>query len=164
MFKPVTGLLLGLLIALPVSAAEPATPPAEAQKTPEQQLVEFRDQLQALETEVVSKSISLTSDEATKFWPVFKKYQAEQASIVDGQIKAVGEFADDYVDMSDEDAMKYVQALLDRDQRVHDLRVKYLAEYAKVIDPGKAARVIHISRRLGLAAQARLASSLPLVR
>jgi hypothetical protein len=32
--------------------------------------------------------------------------------------------------------------------------VKYLAEYSKVIGKNKAARVIHISRKLGLASQA----------
>ena len=72
-------------------------------------------------------------------------------------------YADEYADLGDSESMAYVQALLERDQRIHDLREKYLAEYAKVIGPGNAARVIHISRRLGLASQARLAQSIPLV-
>ncbi|WP_372013792.1 hypothetical protein [Pseudoxanthomonas sp. 10H] len=164
MSKTGAWVLLGLLwLGGPLAAAEPAAGDQAGGKTTKEVLAEFRTELQAIETEVVSKSISLTADEQTRFWPVFKRFQAEQGAIIDSQIGAVREYASDYADMNDQDAMEYVQALLDRDQRVHDLREKYLAEYAKVIDPGKAARVIHISRRLGLASQARLAQSIPLV-
>lgn len=164
MLKSGAGVLLGLLFALPVVAAEPpADAPQASQKTTKQLLAEFRDEIQAIETEVVSKSISLTADEATKFWPLFKKFQTEKAAIIDDQVAAVRTYADEYADLNDEESMKYVQALLDRDQRINALREKYLHEFAKVIAPGKAARVIHISRRLGLAGQARLANSIPLV-
>ncbi|GAB3505242.1 hypothetical protein GCM10027400_01450 [Pseudoxanthomonas daejeonensis] len=126
-------------------------------------LAEFRDEIQVIETEVVSKSISLTADEATRFWPVFKKFQTEKAAIIDGQVGAIREYASEYADLNDEESMEYVRSLLDRDQKIHDLREKYLVEFAKVIPPGKAARVIHVSRRLGLAGQARLAQAIPLV-
>ena len=157
------GLLLGALIALPLSAAEPAKPAAAAEN-PKQILDEMRSDLQALETEAVSKGVSMTVDEQTKFWPVFKKFQAEQAPIIDAQVAAVRKYAENYAALTDQDSVAYVNALLERDQRIHDLRVKYLAEYSKVLPAGKAARVVHISRRLGLAAQAKLATLSPLVR
>ncbi|MFD1042860.1 hypothetical protein [Pseudoxanthomonas kaohsiungensis] len=152
--------LLGLLVALPLAAAEPAEQDGKPTK---EMLAEFRNELQSVETEIVSKSVSLSTEEATRFWPVFKRFQAEQAAVIDAQVAAVREYADDYAAMTDQDSLEYVQALLDRDQRIHDLREKYLREYAKVIDPGQAARVIQISRRLGLASQARLANAIPLV-
>ena len=156
--------LLGLLTALPLAAAEPATEqrPAEAQ-TDEQKDVGFREDLLAVETEVISKAVSLTTDEATKFWPVFKQFQAEQKVIIDAQLAALRQYADDYESLTDQQAVAYVSALLERDQRIHDLRVRYLAEYSKILPPGKAARVIHLTRRLGIASQAKLASEIPLV-
>ena len=156
--------LLGLLTALPLAAAEPATEqrPAEAQ-TDEQKDEGFREDLQAVETEVISKAVSLTTDEATKFWPVFKQFQAEQKAIIDAQLAALRQYADDYESLTDQQAVAYVSALLERDQRIHDLRVRYLAEYSKILPPGKAARVIHLTRRLGIASQAKLASEIPLV-
>lgn len=163
MFKSAAVMVLGMLFVLPVSAAEPPADGQAGQKPTKQLLAEFRDEIQAIETEVVSKSISLTADEATRFWPLFKKFQTEKAAIIDGQVEAVRQYAGEYADLNDEESMSYVRALLDRDQRVHDLREKYLVEFAKVIAPGKAARVIHISRRLGLAGQARLAGAIPLV-
>jgi hypothetical protein len=163
MLKPVTGLLLGWLIALPLAAAEPATD-AKTDDDAAKVLAEFRDDLQAAETAIVSKAVPMTTDEATVFWPIFKRFQSEQKAIIDGQVKAVREYASDYDKLSDKDSVAYVDALLERDQRIHDLRVKYLAEYSKVLPAGKAARVIHISRRLGLASQNKLADSIPLVR
>jgi hypothetical protein len=164
MLKSVIVLLSGMMLALPLAAAEPAAAPVTEGETVEQALVKFRDDLQAAETEVVSKAISLTSDEATAFWPVFKEFQGEQRSVIDDQIAAVRKYAENFATLSEEDSQAYVNALLERDQKIHDLRVEYLAKYSKVIGKNKAARVIHLSRRLGLAAQAKLAAGIPLVR
>ena len=163
MLKSVIVLLSGMMLALPLAAAEPVAAPANEGENIEQALVQFRNDLQAAETEVISKAISLSADEATAFWPIFKKFQGEQRSVIDNQISAVRKYAEDFATLNDEDAQAYVNALLDRDEKIHDLRVKYLAEYSKVIGKARAARVIHLSRRLGLAAQAQLAAGIPLV-
>lgn len=165
MSKSGVGLLLALLIALPAVAAEPAARPVVATAPSDQQLMEeFRKDLQSVETDVLQKGLSLTTDEATKFWPVFQRFQKEQQAIMDAQLAAVKNYAEHYATLTDADSQSYVKALLERDQKIHDLRVKYMAEYAKVLPAGKAARAIHISRRLGLAAQLKLASQVPLVR
>ena len=163
MFKSVIVMLSGLMLALPLAAAEQAAAPTSEGATIEQALVKFRDDLQAAETEVVSKAISLSADEATAFWPIFKRFQGEQRKVIDNQIAAVRKYAEDFATLNDDDAQAYVNALLDRDQKIHDLRVKYLAEYSRAIGKAKAARVGHLSRRLGLAAQAELAAGIPLV-
>ena len=154
----------GLLIALPLVAAEPTPQPTQGETDTATLLAEFRDDLQAAETDIVSKVVSLSAEEASKFWPVFQKFQAEQKAIIDAQASAVLKYATDFEKLTDADALAYVQSLLERDQKIHDLRVKYLAEYSKVLPGGKAARVIHLSRRLGLASQSKLASAIPLVR
>ena len=161
MSKPMIALSLALLLALPAAAAEPAT--AEGQKV-QDTIAKFNVDLQALETEAVSKAISLSADEATAFWPVFKRYQADQRQINDAQIAAVAQYADNYLALTDEQAVAYVDALLARDQKIHDLRSKYLADFTKVIGQKRAARVIHLCRKLGFASQASLAEAIPLIR
>jgi Spy/CpxP family protein refolding chaperone len=177
MSKSYAGLLLGLLIVLPATGAEPtaAKPPAAKPATAStaaadqraadtKALEEFRNDLQAVETEVISKAISLTAAEATKFWPLFERFQKEQKVIIDGQIEAVRKYAENYATLTDADAAAYVSALLDRDKRINELRTRYMAEFAKVLPAGKAARVVHVSRRLALVAQAKLSTEVPLVR
>jgi hypothetical protein len=166
MSKPIVAFALGLLLSLPVAAPAQEPAPASAAANGAQlseTMTKFRDELQALETQVVSKGVTLTTEEAAAFWPVFKRFQAEQRKIIDGQIAAVRQYADRYAALSEADATAYVNALLARDQQIHDLRVKYLAEYSKVIGKNNAARVIHISRKLGLASQAKLAEVIPVV-
>lgn len=169
MSKSGAGLLLGMLIAVPALSAQPAAQPTVSAATggsqnDQQLLQEFRNDLQSVETDVLAKGLSLTTEEATKFWPVFQKFQKEQQAVMDAQLQGVKAYAENYATLTDADSQEYVKSLLARDQSIHDLRVKYLAEFGKVLPPGKAARAIHISRRLGLAAQLKLASLVPLVR
>ena len=67
-------------------------------------------------------------------------------------------------DLTDAQALDYVNALLARDQKIHDLRVKWLARFQTVVPPATAARAIQVERRLGLVTQIGLSSQIPLVR
>lgn len=165
MTKSALAIALGLLLALPAAAQAPAAAPAaEEQKSVEQVLQEFRDEMENVEADVLAKGLTMTADEAAAFWPVFKRYQAERETIMNGQIDAIRKYAETYATQSDADSVAYVEALLERDQKIHDLRVEYLAEFTKILGAGRAARAIHIIRRLGLAGQAKLATAIPLVK
>jgi hypothetical protein len=65
--------------------------------------------------------------------------------------------------MNDAAALAYVNSLLERDQRVHDLRIKYLAQFQTVVPTRVAARAIQLDRRLGLVAQVKVSSQVPLI-
>ena len=56
-----------------------------------------------------------------------------------------------------------VNALLERDAKMHDLRVKWLAKFQTVVPTKIAARAIQIDRRLGLAAQIGISTQVPLI-
>jgi Spy/CpxP family protein refolding chaperone len=156
MFKP-----LALIAALAVFASASAAdaPAADNEKV----MAQFRDDLQAASADIVAKGITLTSDQAAKFWPVFQQYQAEQKAIIDAQLQATQKYADSLDKLTDADALAYLSALLERDQKIHDLRVKWLKKFQSVVPAGTAARVIQIDRRLGLVAQIKLSQKIPLV-
>jgi hypothetical protein len=161
-----TGLMaiVAFAITFPAwSADAPAAAPA-AEPTPEQIVAQFRDDLQAKSADVMAKALTLTADQATKFWPLYKEYQKEQAAIVDGQIKATQKYAKNFEHLSDADAVEFINALLTRDQKTHDLRVKWLAKFQTVVPPVTAARAIQVERRLGLVSQIGVSSQIPLVR
>jgi Spy/CpxP family protein refolding chaperone len=165
MRKTVIASFLAVLLAVPVAAgAQTASEGGTDGAKVEQTMIKFRDDLQKLEAEVVAKNVTLSADEATAFWPVFKSFQSEQKRVIDGQIAAVRTYANHYKTLTDAEAEAYVDALLARDQQIHDLRVKYLKQFAKVIGARRAARVVHLSRKLGIASQASLSEVIPLVR
>ena len=142
-------------------AADPA--PA-AQPTDEQTVEAFRNDMMAKRADIMAKGLTLTSDQAAKFWPLFETFQKEQDAIVSAQLKATEQFALHYQQLGDKDALDYVNALLDRDQKMHDLRVKWLAKFQTVLPTKMAVRAIQLDRRLGQVAQVQISQKIPLVR
>jgi Spy/CpxP family protein refolding chaperone len=160
MFKPLA--LIAVLAAFGSASAADA-PAAAPSADNEKVMAQFRDDLQAASADIVAKGITLSSDQAAKFWPLFQQYQGEQKAIIDAQLKATQKYGDSLDKLTEADSLAYVGALLERDQQIHDLRVKWLKKFQSVVPPGTAARVIQIDRRLGIVAQIKLAQKIPLV-
>ena len=156
--------IVALATTLPAYSAEAPAAGTATQASPEQVVAEFRNDLQAKSADVMAKALSLTADQAAKFWPLYETYQKEQREIVDGQLKATQAYGAKYATLTDSEALQYVNALLTRDQKIHDLRVKWLAKFQAVVPPATAARAIQVERRLGLVTQIGLSSQIPLVR
>jgi Spy/CpxP family protein refolding chaperone len=149
-----------LLASFPAWAADvPA-----AQPTPEQAVAEFRNDLQAKRADVMAKNLSLTAEQAAKFWPLFEQFQKEQNVIIDAQAAAIQKLASHYETLTDAEALEYVNALLTRDDKMHALRVKWLQKFQSVVPSKLAARAIQIDRRLSNATQLAISSQVPLVR
>ena len=140
-------------------AATAAATPAETAKA----LEDLRGDLQAGRADVMAKNISLSADQAAKFWPLYEKYQAEQNAIIDTQLKGVKEYADKYDNLDDASALAFIDAQMKRDEAMAALRRKWLPEFQKVLPTTTAVRVIQIDRRLSQAMQVVLSSQLPLV-
>ena len=157
--------LIAFAAATPAwSADAPASgTAAAADKTPEQVMEEFRTDLQTARAEIMGKAMTLTADQAAKFWPMYDQYQKEQNVIIDEQGKAVLAFADKYATLTDADSLAFMTAQLDRDQRMLELRRKYLAKFQTILPAGLAARAIQVDRRIGNVGQVALSSQLPLV-
>jgi len=161
MFKPLVLAAAAIAVFASASAADaPATPPSADN---EKVMAQFRDDLQAAGADIVAKGITLSADQAAKFWPLFQQYQDEQKVTIDAQLKATQKYADSFGKLTDADALAFVDALLARDQKMHDLRAKWLKKFQSVVPAGTAARVIQIDRRLGLVAQIKLSQKIPLV-
>jgi len=152
---------VALLLTASAWAADAPKTPAQAQ---EDTVTQFRNDLMAKRADIMAKGLTLTADQAAKFWPLFEQFEKEQDAVVRGQIEAIESFASRYQDLSDKDALTYVNALLDRDQKMHDLRVKWLAKFQTVVPVKMAARAIQLDRRLGQVGQVQISQRIPLVR
>ena len=140
----------------------PATPGASA-PTVDDVLKAFRADLQEQRSDIIAKNVTLTADQAAKFWPAYQQYQQKQNVIMDEQLKSVQKYVDTYETLSDADAVALMDAHFDRDARMNTLRQKWLGEFQKVL-PGKlAARVMQIDRRLSLVGQIEISSRIPLI-
>ena len=155
---------IGLVSTLTSAAPQTQSLASLSIKTnPEQALKAYRNDLQAERTELMSRNLTLTTDQAAKFWPAYAKFQAEQAVIIDKQVKVVQKYVDVYSNLDDSTALSLAGDVLDGDQQMTELRRKWLAEFRKILPPRLAARVIQIDRRLALTSQLAFAAQLPLI-
>jgi Spy/CpxP family protein refolding chaperone len=169
MLKVLTGVCLGVavLVSFPASAVDApkgqsATATPDKAKTDEA-LAKYREAMQATRSDIMAKGLTLSADQAAKFWPLYEQYQKEQNVIIDAQIDAVKKYAAQFETLTDTDAVQYVKALLDRDAKMDALRVKWLPKFQTAVSGGTAARAIQLDRRISQVAQAELSSQVPLV-
>jgi Spy/CpxP family protein refolding chaperone len=151
--------VLGCLAIVPASGQ---TPPASSTLSPEEMLKDFRTGMQASKADILAKTLSLTAEEAAKFWPVYDKYQKEQNSILDEQLKSVHQYVNNFDKLDDATAVALMNANFDRDAKMNATRKKWLGEFQKVLPARDAVRAMQIDRMLSLAQQLELASRLPL--
>lgn len=147
------------------AAQQPSAQPVSATSTPtiDDVLKGLRADLQASRADIIAKNITLTSEQAAKFWPIYEKYQKEQNAIMDDQLKGIQRYVDSYNSLDDAAALGFINGHFDRDGRMNALRQKSLPEFQAVLPTRLAVRVLQIDRRLSLAHQIEISSRIPLV-
>ena len=161
-------ILMGLVILCSVASvqaqpAQPASTTKGSEPTVEEVLTALRADMQSTRSDIMAKNLTLTAEEAAKFWPVFESYQKEQNVIMDEQLKGIQRYAESYKTLDDEAALGLIQAHFERDAKMNALREKWLGEFRKVLPTRLAVRAMQIDRRLSLAAQLEIAARIPLV-
>ena len=150
-----------------VASAQAQAPAKQAATTTapttDEVLKTLREDLQSSRADILAKNMTLTAEQAAKFWPVFNAYQKEQNTIMDAQLKGIQKYVEGYETLDDATALSLMKAHMERDAKMNTLRQKWLGEFQKVLPTKLAVRAMQIDRRLSLAAQMEVASQIPLV-
>jgi hypothetical protein len=170
-------LVLGALVAFGLNAAafaapQSATPAAQAtpaaKAAPSQadvdKLVELmRKDVRAQKADIVSKTLGLDATQAAAFWPVYKQYEAERASVNDERVAIIQDFAEHYDSMNDAKAKGLITRFQGMEEKLLAVQKKYVDEFTKVVPAKTAARFFQIDRRLNMLIDLELSSQIPLV-
>lgn len=98
-----------------------------------------KEQIKALKVAYITDELSLTSDEATKFWPLYNAFEDKQQDIKRQKLKA-------YLDRSDEDSFdklseKEAATMLAQieytEEELYQLKKKFVSNLKGVISPIK---------------------------
>jgi len=150
----------------PVVTAQQAQPTTVSTTRPatsiEDVLREVRADLQGERADIMAKNMTLTSEQAASFWPMFAAYQKEQNVIMDEHMKAIQKFIEGYDALDDAGSLALINGHFDRDARMNALRQKWLPEFQKVLGTKLAVRAMQIDRRLSLMQQIEFASKITL--
>ena len=153
-----------LLLSVSASAQTPSTPTApQAPPLTVEQIEKLRAEVRAGKSDLIAKNVSLTSDEAVRFWPLYKQYDAAAKALNDKRFELLEKYLDAGEKADPKMATNLVKASLQRDLDLAKLRIDYAPRFAKVLPREKAARFIQVERALTLIADAKLASMVPLL-
>ena len=153
-----------LLFCVSAYAQTPSTPTApQAPPLTVEQIEKLRAEVRAGKSDLIAKNVSLTSDEAAKFWPVYKQYDAAAKALNDKRFELLKKYLDAGDKADPKMATDLVKASLQRDLDLAKLRIDYAPRFAKVLPKEKAARFIQVERALTLIVGAKLASMVPLL-
>ena len=113
--------------------------------------------------QITAQNMTLTADEATKFWPIFEQYRLEAVKINDERWAVIKDYAANYETMTDAQAQDYMKRSTAVDQQLLSLRTKYVSIFEKVISAKKTALWFQIDRRVDLLINLQLSASIPMV-
>jgi hypothetical protein len=123
----------------------------------------LREDIRAQRKQITASNMTLTPDEATKFWPVYDQYIQETIKVNDDRWAMIKDYAANYNSMTDQQAQDYMKRSVAIDQQLTSLRSKYVQIFQKAVSSKKTAQWYQIDRRLDLMINLQLAALIPVV-
>ena len=150
-----------LASALTLALAAPLYGTGEAAKA---DMDILRESIRADKKALVAASLTLTDEEATRFWPLYDRYQKELTAVHDRLVKVIKDYAASFPDVSNETAMKLTDDYLAAESDRAQLRRTYLAELAKVLPGRKVMLFYQLENKIDAVVRYDLAAGIPVVR
>jgi hypothetical protein len=118
--------------------------------------------MRADKTKIVSEAMNLSDKESKAFWPVYRQYESDLASLNDQRVALIKEYAAKYANMTDKDAKDMLNKALDFDSKRTELRKAYADEFQhKGLSALTTAKFFQLEHRLDSLVDLKLASELP---
>jgi hypothetical protein len=177
-------LALAAAVGLPVvaagQAAKPA-PPAQAVKSPAPETAQplpraetrdrnlrayvelLRSDLRTQKVAVITEVMQFSDAEDAAFWPIYREYERELASLNDERLRGIETYAKVYQNITAATANDLMTKALDLESRRTALKQKYFTKLKSAMSPLTAARALQIENQIQLLLDLQIAASLPVV-
>jgi len=123
----------------------------------------MRQDLRKQKQKLIADNLPMTESEAVKFWAVYQKYSKELQEINDEKFGMIHSYAQNWRSMSNEDALIFTRRWLEVDEKVVQLRSKYLLLVRDALPGKKAATFFQLDERISMMINLEIASQLPLL-
>lgn len=139
------------------------TQSGSTQSSMDQNIQMLRQDIRSKKKQTVAANLQLTDAQATKFWPIYDQYTAELVKINDEKYAILKQYADEWGNMTDAQALSLTNRALAVEQKVAELRIKYVPVFSQVVPGTTVATFFQIERRLQAVIDLQLAAQLPVV-
>ncbi|HZR82961.1 MAG TPA: hypothetical protein VFD92_17830 [Candidatus Binatia bacterium] len=150
--------LLGLPAAAGAAAADTAKPTIL-----QGDMGILLDAIRANRKAIVSANLQLSPDEATRFWPVYDRYQGEMNAIGNRIAALIDDYTAHFSALSDEKALQIVNAYVGAEAERIKVRQTYVDEFAKAVPGRTVARFYQIENKMDAVLRYDLAATIPVV-
>jgi hypothetical protein len=106
--------------------------------------------------------MQLDPDEAAKFWPIYRDYDAELSKLNDLRVANIEEYSRTYNQLTNEKADELVHNAMAFQRQREDLLAKYYDRVKQEMGAITAARFVQVENQLLLIIDLQIASSLPI--
>ncbi len=155
------------LLLMGSGAAHMQAPPMTGQQTKSLNLSAYvellRSDVRAEKVAIITEVMGFTESEDAAFWPIYREYDLEMATLGDERVAMISEYVSNYSKMTDAIAEKIAAKAIDIDARRHAVRAKYYERVQKALSPKTALRFLQVEHQLLLLIDLQIASSLPVV-
>src|SRR4029077_7654537 len=118
------------LLAWPLSVFAQQTQTANQNDTDlDSQIESVRADLSADKVAIINKAMKFTPQEASAFWPIYKKYEYDLSQLNDERVNLIKSYADKFSTLTDDDAKKMANDAFDLESRRVDLKRQYFQEF-----------------------------------
>lgn len=102
-------------------------------------LKEKKEQIRALKIAFITDELKLTTDEATKFWPLYNNFEEKQRELKQQKIRSyMRRFESSEVEkMSEKEAITLLNQMENTEDEMYQLRKKFVSNLKDVLPPVK---------------------------
>jgi hypothetical protein len=117
---------------------------SSAQKEKDQQR---REKIYAMKVAYITQRLALTSNESEKFWPVYREYQDARTALQKKYRPAIKlSDATALAALSDTDAATLIDAELEKDKKLLEIKQEYVTRFVKIIG-AKKVLMLHLAEK-----------------
>jgi len=123
----------------------------------------LRSDVNKSKVQVMGQVMRLDPEQAAKFWPIYKDYQAEASKIGDNVVGLVKDYAARYDDMTDAAADNLASRELALEQERTALKKQYYERVKAALGAIHAARFLQVENQLERIIDLQVSSQLPVI-
>jgi len=143
----------------------PANTAPSAAASTKQNLNEYiellRKDVRSQKSAIMSAVMQLDPDQAAKFWPIYRDYDAELTKVNDLRVANIKEYAQSYDHLTDAKANELIQNAFSYQRQRIELLAKYYERVKDSLGAVTAARFAQVEHQLLLIIDLQIDSSLP---
>jgi len=121
----------------------------------------LRTDLKKSKSQILGEVMQLDASQATKFWPIYKEFESEYATLGDQILAAVKTYVDHYESMTDAVAEQLGNQVLSIEQQRNVLKKKYYDRVKNDLGAITATRFLHVENQLERIVDLQIAAQLP---